>query len=109
MPTAKIKKVKENYDFTDWDVKKLLKVAPIMETHLQEFVDSFYNRTKQFAHASQYLKSDEVITRHKKELQTWFKKLFSGPFDDDWLLSRKGKPSVSLCQCVYHFREEVLY
>jgi uncharacterized membrane protein (DUF373 family) len=90
MPTAKIKKVKENYDFTDWDVKKLLKVAPIMETHLQEFVDSFYNRTKQFAHASQYLKSDEVITRHKKELQTWFKKLFSGPFDDDYLLYLEG-------------------
>jgi uncharacterized membrane protein (DUF373 family) len=90
MPTAKISKVKENYDFTDWDVKNLLKVAPVMETHKQKFVDSFYNRAKQFAHASEYLKSDKVISRHKKELQAWFIKLFSGPFDDDYLRYLEG-------------------
>ena len=61
-----------------------------MEKHGQEFVDSFYNRARQFSHASQYLKSDKVISRHKKELQTWFLKLFNGPFDDDYLLYLEG-------------------
>ena len=90
MATVKIKKVKENYDFTDWDVKTLQKVAPIMEKHQHEFVDNFYNRASQFAHSTQYLKSDKVISRHKKELKTWFVKLFNGPFDDDYLLYLAG-------------------
>jgi hypothetical protein len=85
MATAQIKKVKENYDFTDRDVNNLLKAAPIMEAIKREFVESFYNRATQFAHSSEYLKNDKVIARHKKELQTWFTKLFSGPYDDDYL------------------------
>lgn len=86
MPVAKINKVKENYDFTERDVKNLLKASSLMEAHQQDFVDSFYNRAKQFSHASQYLNNDTVISKHKKELQAWFVKLFSGPFDDDYLL-----------------------
>ena len=90
MATAAITKVKENYDFTDWDVKNLRKVATIMEKHQQEFVDSFYDRASKFAHASKYLKSDKVISKHKKELQAWFVKLFSGPFDDEYLRYLEG-------------------
>jgi uncharacterized membrane protein (DUF373 family) len=86
MSTKKIIKVKENYDFTEWDEKNLIKLASMMEARKQDFVDAFYNRAKQFSHASDYLKNDKIISHHKEELQTWFTRLFSGPFDDDYLL-----------------------
>jgi uncharacterized membrane protein (DUF373 family) len=90
MAAIKIKKVKENYDFTDWDKKNLVSIASFMEGHKKDFVNAFYNRAKQFAHSSDYLKNDKIISKHKQALEIWFMRLFKGPFDDDYLLYLEG-------------------
>ena len=93
-----IDKIKENYSFTDWDAKVLMRLASIMEKHTQDFTDEFYRKIKTFKNASKYLKSEKIIEKHRDAVQGWFLKLFQGPFDDDYLyyLERIGYTHVKV-------------
>ncbi len=81
-----IERVKENYNFTDWDEKALMQFAPIMEENREDFVTKFYEKAMTFSNASKYLKNESVIAKHKEAVSGWFLRLFTGPFDDDYLL-----------------------
>ena len=93
-----IDKIKENYSFTDWDAKVLMRLASIMEKHTNDFTDEFYRKIKTFKNASKYLKSEKIIEKHRDAVQGWFLKLFQGPFDDDYLyyLERIGYTHVKV-------------
>ena len=93
-----IDKIKENYSFTDWDAKILMRLASIMEKHTQDFTDEFYRKIKTFKNASKYLKNEKIIKKHRDAVQGWFLKLFQGPFDDDYLyyLERIGYTHVKV-------------
>ena len=93
-----IDKIKENYSFTDWDAKVLMRLASIMEKHTQDFTDEFYRKIKTFKNASKYLKNEKIIKKHRDAVQGWFLKLFQGPFDDDYLyyLERIGYTHVKV-------------
>ncbi len=93
-----IDKIKENYSFTDWDTKVLMRLASIMEKHTEDFTDEFYRKIKTFKNASKYLKSEKIIERHRDAIKGWFLKLFQGPFDDDYLyyLERIGYTHVKV-------------
>ena len=80
-----IERIKENYNFTDWDVNLLMRLAPIMEDKSDDFAKQFYNKAMQFKNASKYLKDDAIINKHNDKIKEWFLKLFKGPFDDDYL------------------------
>ncbi len=80
-----INRIKENYSFTEWDAKVLVRLASIMEKHTGDFADEFYGKIKKFKNASKYLKDDKIIKKHREAMKEWFLKLFSGPFDDDYL------------------------
>lgn len=47
-----IERVKENYDFTDWDEKILIKIASLMEAYVDDFVNVFYNKAMRFKNPS---------------------------------------------------------
>lgn len=85
-----VERVKENYDFTDWDEKVLMRLAPIMEKYADNFVDEFYEKAMKFKNASKYLKSEKIIEKHKNAIRGWFLRLFNGPFDDDYLFYLEG-------------------
>jgi len=85
-----IERIKENYHFTEWDEKALMRLAPMMEKNLDSFITEFYEKAMEFKHAGDYLKNDKVIAKHKEAVKGWFTRLFSGPFDDDYLIFLEG-------------------
>ena len=85
-----IERIKENYNFTDWDASLLMKLAPIMKDKDDDFVEQFYKKAMQFKNASKYLKNETVINKHKSSIKDWFLRLFNGPFDDDYLYYLEG-------------------
>jgi len=74
----------KHYGLTDWDEKILIRMAPLMEQHKDDFIEAFYQNTQQYKSASKYLKDEKVIEKHKRALKGWFVKLFGG-FDDDYI------------------------
>ena len=80
-----IKKIMENYNFTGRDEKNLYKMAPLMEERADDFVEFFAQSAINFNNASNYLKNDAVITKHKGAIKDWFLRLFNGPFDENYL------------------------
>ena len=80
-----IDRVKENYAFTEWDVKVLLRLATIMEKHTEDFTDEFYSKITKFKNAAKYLKNQKIIDKHRDAIKGWYLKLFNGPFDDNYL------------------------
>lgn len=85
-----IEKVKENYQFSDWDEKHLIKLMPIMEEKADAFVDAFYVMAFNFKNAEKYLKNGSVIEKHKSAMREWFLKLFDGQYDDEYLRYLEG-------------------
>jgi len=85
-----IERVKENYSFSNWDEKLLIKLTPTMEDAADDFVNAFYKKVMQFKNASKYLKDEEVIERHKGALREWFLKIFQGQYDGDYLHYLEG-------------------
>ena len=43
-----IERIKENYNFTDWDASLPIKLAPIMKDKDDNFVEQFYKKAMQF-------------------------------------------------------------
>jgi len=74
----------KHYGLTDWDEKILIRMAPLMEQHKDDFIEAFYQNTQQYKNSSKYLKDEKVIEKHKRALKGWFVKLFHG-FDDDYI------------------------
>ena len=85
-----IDKVKENYNFTDWDEKILRKMAPLMEKRADNFVESFYLKAMKFKNASKYLKNDEVTKKHQGAIKDWYLRMFNCPFDENYLYYLEG-------------------
>lgn len=85
-----IEKIKENYEFTEWDENVLLKLSPMMEESADEFIEAFYKKIMKFKNASKYLKNDQIISKHREALIDWFLRLFRGPFDDEYLYYLEG-------------------
>jgi uncharacterized membrane protein (DUF373 family) len=109
-----IERIKENYNFSDWDANLLMKLAPIMEDKSDDFVEQFYKKAMQFKNASKYLKNDKIVEKHNDKIKEWFLKLFNGPFDDDYLYYLESigfshvkveLPSHYVNVCISFFRE----
>ncbi|MEE8574024.1 MAG: protoglobin domain-containing protein [Thermodesulfobacteriota bacterium] len=78
-------RIKCHYDFTDFDVKNLLELKPIMERYAEEFPVEFYGYVKNFDKTAQFLKDDETIKRHQEGLKDWFMNLFDGDYGAQYL------------------------
>ena len=79
----------KHYGLSEWDEAILIKMAPMMDKHKEDFIEAFYQHTHKFANASKYLKDDKIISRHKRAIQVWFLRLFD-PFDDEYLRYLEG-------------------
>jgi uncharacterized membrane protein (DUF373 family) len=80
-----IEKIKAHYDFTARDAENLKSLMPVMEKHIEDLPKKFYRYVKNFEDASIYLKDEDTIKRHQEGLKEWFRKLFSGEYDSQYL------------------------
>ncbi|HHL39049.1 MAG TPA: heme-binding sensor globin domain-containing protein [Deltaproteobacteria bacterium] len=91
-------KIKAHYDFTSRDAKNLVDVRPIVEAHLDEFAEAFYNYVRNFDKAHVYLKDDQTIKRHQDALKQWLLNLFGGDYGPQYMkeLERIGYAHVQI-------------
>ncbi len=81
-----IEKIKSNYNFTSKDARNLKHLAAIMEKYIDSFPVEFYKRIKGFEDADKFLKDEETIKKHQTAVKDWFSALFSGEYDNRYLM-----------------------
>ncbi|MCK5236880.1 MAG: heme-binding sensor globin domain-containing protein [Deltaproteobacteria bacterium] len=75
-----IDKIKAHYNFTSDDVKNLVSLREVMDKRRGEFVEEFYEYVKNFDNASDFLDTDEVISKHQDAIGQWFLHIFNGEY-----------------------------
>lgn len=78
--------IKKDFEFTNEDVENIVKLKPIFEQYVDDFVEKFYRFVFRFPQASQFLKNEEILKYHKEKIRNWFLNLFSGKYDLDYFL-----------------------
>ncbi|MSM39532.1 MAG: heme-binding sensor globin domain-containing protein [Geobacter sp.] len=79
--------IKTHYFFTDSDALLLRELRPMAEGHQDRMVDEFYDYLLGIPETATLLK-DSVTLQHLKEtLKKWFIDLFSGTYDNQYLLT----------------------
>ena len=73
--------LKAHYRLTREDEALLLQMKPEMELYADEFIEGFYEYIFGFGKASDFLKNEAIITRHRKAIAQWFLDLFCGKYD----------------------------
>ncbi len=74
--------IKKDYEFTAVDEERIKELRPIMEKHLDEFLDRLYKFIFRLPQAHKFFKNEEVKKRHTEKIKQWYKDLFSGNYDD---------------------------
>jgi uncharacterized membrane protein (DUF373 family) len=72
--------LKADYRFTKDDEALLLKMKPKMETYADEFLEGFYEFIWRFGKTADFLKDEEVLTRHRGKIRRWYLDLFEGAY-----------------------------
>ena len=85
--------IKKDYEFTEKDEQRIVKLKPYMEKYLNEFINDFYRFVFKLPEAKKFLKDDETINRHKKKIKEWYQELFSGKYNEKYFekLHRTGE------------------
>lgn len=93
-----IQQLMKDYEFTDEDIQKIIKLRTIFEKYQEEFISSFYSFIFKFPEADKYLKNQELVAKHKQRLREWFIELFSGNYDHNYFLklNRIGQVHVNI-------------
>lgn len=78
------KKIVQNYNFTDEDIKNLEKASLLFSNYIEEFLEGFYLFIFNFEHAKKFINNDTVYNKHKSEIGKWYLNLFSGKYDDSY-------------------------
>lgn len=81
-----IRDIKRHYNFFERDEKNLIRIAPIMTRYTDEFPIKFYEHIKDFEETPRFLKDEEIIKKHQNALKGWFTNLFSGYYEESYLL-----------------------
>lgn len=81
--------IKKDFQFTDEDVRNIIKLKPIFEKYPDDFIEKFYDFILRFPQAKTFLKNEEIIKRHREKVKKWFLDLFSGNYDLEYFLKLK--------------------
>lgn len=76
--------IKQNYQFSEADVRSLKELNNMMAGNVENFAEEFYSFINTFEHAKAFLKDDTVIATHNDKMREWFLKLFSGEYDEEF-------------------------
>lgn len=72
--------------WTDNDVERVCRVAPLLESYLPALIDDFYAEIQRHPEVRSVITGgDEQIGRLKGSLLGWVKDLLSGQYDEDYI------------------------
>ncbi len=74
--------IKKDYEFSEKDEERIRELKPIMENHIDEFINRLYKFIFRLPNAKNYFKTEESLNRHKNKLREWYKDLFNGEYDE---------------------------
>jgi uncharacterized membrane protein (DUF373 family) len=78
--------LKAHYRFSKEDEEFLLQLRPLMESHVDEFLEGFHQFIWDFGKTAEFLKDEKIITRHRFKLRQWYLDLFNGTYDISYFL-----------------------
>ncbi len=90
--------LKVHYCLSKEDETLLLQIRPLMEECVEDFLEGFYEFIWNFGKTADFLKNEEVITRHRQKIRQWYLDLFGGTYDIQYFLKlyRIGEIHVKL-------------
>ncbi|HEY5513767.1 MAG TPA: protoglobin domain-containing protein [Geomonas sp.] len=93
-----MQEIKNHYFFTDNDAELLKELLPVAQENSNLMVDEFYDYLLKIPETAKLLLDDTVLQRLKKANADWFLTLFSGKYDNHYLLTlqRIGKAHVRI-------------
>jgi uncharacterized membrane protein (DUF373 family) len=81
-----MQEIKSHYFFTDEDTELLVSLQPLAEAHKDRMADAFYNYLLGIPETAAFLKNEQALQRLKSSHTAWFLSLFSGAYDNQYLL-----------------------
>lgn len=81
-----MQEIKGHYFFTDEDAELLQALRPLMVDHAGRLADEFYDFLLGIPETAALLKGDHLLDRLKATHREWFMALFSGSYDNQYLL-----------------------
>ena len=78
--------LKAHYRFTKDDEALLLEMKPQLESFADGFIEGFYEFIWNFGKTAEFLKDEEIVTRHRGKVRQWYLDLFSGTYDISYFL-----------------------
>lgn len=92
------KKLRLHYDFTQDDEERVLEVGSRLIEEAPDFVEALYNHLLPISETRMFLLDQEVVARHKRHLNAWYVRLFSGGYEAAYFanLVRVGETHVRI-------------
>lgn len=81
-----IRDIKRHYNFFERDEKNLQRISHVMFKYKDEFPLKFYEHINDFEETGNFLKDELVVKRHQHDLKEWYADLFSGDYEEGYLL-----------------------
>jgi len=73
------------FEIREKDAKNMQFLGKILLPYEEEFAEAFYNNLMKFEDIKEYLPENK-LERLKKTIKIWYRKLFSGKYDSEYLL-----------------------
>lgn len=78
--------LKAHYQFTKDDEALLIQMKPQIESITDDFIEGFYEFIWNFGKTADFLKNEEVLSRHRGKISEWYLGLFNGNYDISYFL-----------------------
>jgi len=78
--------LKAHYHFTKDDEALLVQMKPQIESFTDDFLEGFYEFIWSFGKTADFLKNEEVLSRHRSKISEWYLELFNGKYDISYFL-----------------------
>ena len=78
------KTVLHNYKFSKEDALNLKSIQNLAILHTKELLEGFYKFIFEFNHARMFLHDKDILVRHEKGIELWYKNLFCGKYEEEY-------------------------
>jgi len=97
-PASRFRTMRAFLCFSSDDEQALREFAPLVDDHVEEIIDDFYQRILADSDANAVLENPQRVTALKSQLRLWLRRLLAGPFDDEYydLRARIGRRHVDV-------------
>ena len=84
LDASNFRTVLRNYKFNKEDALNLKSIKDLAFLHTKELLQGFYKFIFEFNHAQMFLHDKDVLARHEKGIELWYKNLFCGKYEEEY-------------------------